>query len=94
MKKKPKLVKLSKHKGFINRSLTHKNKYYAKSPKIILKRVFESVNEEAKNESDEDYISAINSPSYPNNKQIKGILALTKENLRTIDFKNKVIFLK
>ena len=54
MKKKPKLVKLSKHKGFINRSLNYKNKYYAKPPKIILKRVFESVNEEAKNDSDED----------------------------------------
>lgn len=96
MKKNKKSPKFSKIKRIVKYSPMQRKKFYPKSPKKILKKVFESVSEvyeEAKSESDGgDYIDTMIMSSFQNRgKKIKGILALTKENLRTLDFKNKVI---
>ena len=85
-------------KGIFRRSLGSKIKpKFLNSPKKSLRKVFESVNEtheEDKNESEDETFQLsgpYRQPSFKRDKDnVKGILALTKENLRKLDLKNQV----
>lgn len=72
--------------------LSKRNKVQSFTSPKRLKKVFESVHEETKNESDN--YSDDQSPGNPTfrrlNKNVKGILALTKDNLRKLELKNQV----
>jgi hypothetical protein len=83
-------------KGFKSpRSRRNRNRTRTvKTPNKTLNRVIESVHEETKNESDDQ--SQNDSTRNPifrrSNNNVKGILALTKDNLKKLDLKNQVNF--
>lgn len=86
-------------RGNLRASLTPRKHFRnEKSPKKSLMRVFQSVNEIEeeghKNDTDDDNSQIGESVTYSQFKKgkskVKGILALTKDNLRKLDLKNQV----
>jgi hypothetical protein len=72
--------------------LSKKNKVQPFTSPKRLKKVIESIHEETKNDSEDDSEnqSPRNSAFRRSNTIVKGILALTKDNLRKLELKNKV----
>jgi hypothetical protein len=81
-------------KGFKSPRSIRNRMQTMKTPNKTLRKVIESVHEETKNESDDQ--SQNDSTRNPifrrSNNNVKGILALTKDNLRKLDLKNQVNF--